>query len=241
MKEIALLIPCYNEAKRFKIELIRTFIAENQHLIDFYFVDDGSTDETNEIIKQNFLNEENSYLIRLNKNFGKGNAVRQGMLAASQKDYDYYGFIDADFEIPFEQVVKLYESLKESECSLAISFRRFSNPFHLLHPRSLGSRFILSAANSIVGFNPKIKDSQCGSKLLKKDILHICFDEEFISEWLFDIEIFSRLNKSQDARGKILEVPLENFSRAKGESNIRLLQNFQLLKHLYLIKRHYNR
>ena len=77
-KQIALFIPCYNEENRIKVKPIRDFIENNRESIDFYFIDDGSSDSTANLIQENLVDNKNSYLIKLEKNLGKGNALQAG-------------------------------------------------------------------------------------------------------------------------------------------------------------------
>jgi dolichyl-phosphate beta-glucosyltransferase len=107
-----LLIPCYNEAARLKFDSFKTDIDPS---IDLFFVDDGSTDETCNLI-QKFIDENKNAkskcaLYRCAKNGGKGEAIRAGMLAAGQyfnlSDYTWLGFWDADLATPLTEVRNL--------------------------------------------------------------------------------------------------------------------------------------
>ena len=132
MNEIALFLPCFNEAQRLNIQFILNFIQEQEHLIDFYFIDDGSKDSTSEIIFAHLVNNKNSFLINLTYNMGKGNALRKGILEIYNKPYKYFGFVDADLDIPLSQVVKLHEQLDNSDYLITITSRNLYNDFNLL-------------------------------------------------------------------------------------------------------------
>lgn len=240
MNKIALFLPCFNEALRLKIQSILSFIQEQNHLIDFYFIDDGSKDSTSDIIKNNLVNNKNSFLIELNYNLGKGNAVRNGILQAYGKPYQYYGFVDADLDIPLNQVIKLYGKLENSHYLMAITSRNLYQNFNFRRIRSFSSIAMVNIANNIIQYQPKIKDTQCGCKLFKREVVEICFGDEFISEWLFDIEIFLRLKKNRnDSRQNICEVPLKYLGKSI-KSNFEFRQNFKILKQLLRINAHYN-
>lgn len=240
MKEIALLIPCYNEAKRLNIASFRIFIEEHKDLIDFYFVDDGSEDETSSILLKNLVDNQETFLVRLENNLGKGNALREGFLQIKNKEYRFFGFMDADLDIPLKQILKLYNRIKHGSYSIAISNRDLFNEFNILRLRSIGSVVMVTIANQIIGLNPNLKDTQCGCKLFNRELLDIFFKEEFISEWLFDIELFLRLKKYiTDARKYIHEVNLNNLSKTQN-SNFKFSQNLKIFKQLYLINKYYN-
>jgi hypothetical protein len=240
VNEIALFLPCFNEALRLKIQSILNFIHEQDHLIDFYFIDDGSKDSTSDIIKDNLVNNKNSFLIKLTHNLGKGNAIRDGILKVYSKPYQYYGFVDADLDIPLNQVIKLYGQLENSNYLMAITSRNLYHNFNFRRVRSFSSIAMVNIANNIIQFQPKIKDTQCGCKLFKREVVEICFENEFISEWLFDIEIFLRFKKNIiDSRRNICEVPIKDLGES-AKSNFEFGQNFKILRQLFKINAYYN-
>lgn len=238
-QKIALLIPCYNESERLDIKVFKSFIKKNSSLITFYFIDDGSTDGTSEIIQNQFLQFKNCYLISLNKNLGKGNALRTGFLKEETKKHRYAAFIDADMDIPLEQVVKMYDKMENSMATIAISDRGFYKDFKFNRLRSYMSLIMVKMANNLVGYKIPIKDTQCGCKMFATEVIDICFKEPFVSQWLFDIEIFIRFKSGyKNSRNFILEVPLkinENITK----SNSKLLSGHKILWQLYKIKRNY--
>lgn len=239
MNTIALFIPCFNEEKRLKISEFQSFIEENKEVIDFYFVDDGSSDLTIELLHNNLINNKNSFLVKIDQNIGKGNALRKAILEIYPSPYSYFGFIDADLEIPLIQILKLHKNIKESNCLMAISCRNLTDNISLKRIRSLSSVVILFVANKIIKFSVDLKDTQCGCKLFKREIVESCFKNEFISEWLFDIEIFLRYKTYNYSREKICEVPI--FEMAKtGKSNLKHIQNLRIIQQLFLINGHYN-
>lgn len=243
MKEIALIIPCFNENKRLKIKELSSFIITYESLIDFYFVDDGSTDLTSVTIKSllNKSEPNNIFLTTLVKNIGKGNAIREGIFLARKKGYKFYGFIDGDLEIPLDQILKLYLSLLNTNKNIAISVRSLKQKFNLTKPRTIISIIMVSIANKILKFEIPINDSQCGCKLFKNEVVDICFDERFHSQWLFDLEIFLRLrNKIKDARSEIQQVPLTNLNIVSN-STLKWSRNFKILEQLWQINFVYNK
>lgn len=239
MNRVALFIPCFNEAKRIDLSSLQKFIEEQDNLIDFYFVDDGSSDNTSEIIRSSLTKAKNCFLIPISSNLGKGNAIRYGIQNIACEHYKYYGFIDADLDIPLHQVLKLYECLENTEASFAISNRGFYNEFQFFRLRSYISLIMVQIANGIIGFRPVIKDTQCGCKMLKADLVDVCFGHKFVSQWLFDIEIFLRLKRHRyNARNLIVEVPLK-ISKNALKSTSKVLSGHKILYQLYLIKQHY--
>ena len=87
---IALVIPCYNEENRIDISEYKRFLRENNDIF-MLFIDDGSTDNTVQRLEE-ITQLENSKYIILNKNSGKAEAVRLGVMELLKYDYDYIGF-----------------------------------------------------------------------------------------------------------------------------------------------------
>lgn len=239
-KEIALFIPCYNEEERLNVNAFKAFIQEKSTEIDFFFIDDGSNDDTSLVISTSFLGFTNVSLIKLDKNLGKGNALRAGILHNSNMHYKFYGFIDADLDIPLDQVNLLYQEMVNSSILLAISKRGLKSNFKIFNLRSAASLLMVDIANRIIGYDLKLKDTQCGCKMLHKEIVEICFKDEFISEWLFDIELFLRIKKNfEDPRSLISEVNLHKVEK-NGKSKFRFRQNLKIIQQLYQINKYYN-
>ena len=79
-------------------------------------------------------------------------------------------------------------------------------------------------------------DSQCGAKLIRKELLDISFLEPFISRWIFDLEILLRLE-----RYNIIEYPLKNWTRMPG-SKLRVSSvAFRTLLEILKIRKKYVR
>lgn len=239
-KEIALFIPCYNEENRIKVEKFRNFISLNNRLLDCYFIDDGSKDNTGILISENLINHKNSFLIKLKDNLGKGNALREGILQNLDKSYSYYAFIDADLDLPLEQVKKLYLNLKDSGYLVAVSRRNIVREMNLIRLRSVSSVVMIQIANTLIRSRPRLNDTQCGCKMFARSIVETSFGKKFVSEWLFDIEIFLRLKKQYpDFRDKICEVPV-SWKKDSVASNFHFRKNLKILRQIYIINSIYN-
>lgn len=102
-----LVIPCYNEAARLRPERFRAFLSAHPE-VSLLFVDDGSTDGTAEALR-------GFEVLRLARNRGKGEAVRQGVLhcLSSGRAPDYIGFLDADLAVNPCEATRLTEALEE--------------------------------------------------------------------------------------------------------------------------------
>ncbi len=100
MKKISLVVPCYNEA-----EAIPLFYAETTKVIkslpnyqfEFIFVDDGSTDNTLNVIKSLAKHDQRIFYVSFSRNFGKEAALLAGLEHASG---DFIATMDADCQDP---------------------------------------------------------------------------------------------------------------------------------------------
>ncbi|MFZ5985800.1 MAG: glycosyltransferase [Bacillota bacterium] len=231
-KKVLLIIPCYNEEKRLDF---RKFEGYNYH---FLFVNDGSIDNTCEFIKTNL--KENMYALNLEKNSGKAEAVRQGMLHAKTlpiyDDLDWIGFWDADLSTPLDEVQYFLAYSQLFSCNIDGIFGSRIYKLGSEIRRSFKRHYLGRLFASLVGIVLKIDsyDSQCGAKLFKKDIIDQTFNHPFISKWIFDVEIILRLKNKN-----ILECPLRGWMDVKG-SKVRILkESTRILKDIANIKKKY--
>jgi glycosyltransferase involved in cell wall biosynthesis len=95
---IGLVVPCYNEALRLDLNYWTDLLASLPEVF-FLFVNDGSMDNTALMISS--LTEPNFGLMTLEKNSGKAEAVRKGLLSLldGRSQYDILGFVDWEEEI----------------------------------------------------------------------------------------------------------------------------------------------
>lgn len=241
MNSSIIIIPCYNEAKRLKPEALSKFLRH--HDFDLCLVDDGSTDQTAEII--NKLSSDNPgriFTLILRKNRGKAEAVRLGAIEMLQHQYPFIGYFDADLSAPLEEAITLRKHLEENK-QLVIAFgSRFARAGSKIERKAyrhyLG-RLIATAISSVLGLI--IYDTQCGAKLLKSETAKQVFSEPFISRWLFDVEIFGRILQiygRAETPQKILEVPLGTWRHQDG-SKIPLSYAFRIIPDLIKIRLRY--
>src|SRR5262252_8740847 len=117
---ISIVVPAFNEAGRIgnSIKKIDAFIRQSQLSFEFIVVDDGSADNTAEIVRKSQV--EGLRLVQNGRNRGKGYSVRQGVLAASGK---YVLFTDADLSAPIEEADKLLEVAVNEDVDIVIGSR----------------------------------------------------------------------------------------------------------------------
>jgi dolichyl-phosphate beta-glucosyltransferase len=202
---ISIVIPAYNEETRLPSTLraILDFMSARNEELELIVVDDGSKDNTIEVAKT-FL--ENVRVISLDKNSGKGAAVRAGMLAAKG---DYIFFSDADLSTPIYELDKLLLELKNSS-DIAIGSRALDYSSIKVHQpfyRELMGKTFNKIVQLLVVKG--IQDTQCGFKGFKKSVVKEVFGKAEIDGFGFDVEIMYLANK---LGYKIKEISVEWFN-----------------------------
>ncbi|AXT20354.1 glycosyltransferase [Flavobacteriaceae bacterium AU392] len=210
-----IIIPCYNEGNRLNVEAFLKFIKYNE---DYYlcFVNDGSKDNTLEVLadmKDRFSSRIS--IIDVKKNAGKASAVRVGArYLFNKQDIDYIGFIDADLSTDFEDFKNLVYKLKNlNDVTLVYGSRgKEGGQIERNVFRNIFSKIVKMIVSLILGLS--IKDTQCGAKVFKREIIPVAYNKRFLSRWLFDVEIFVRLKKyygASEIMHKIYEQPLKKW------------------------------
>jgi glycosyltransferase involved in cell wall biosynthesis len=237
MQKVAIIIPCYNEAKRLDFLNIEQLLLYSD--IDIYFANDGSRDNTVEVI--NIIvskHSERCFLIDFKENSGKANTIYKAITKINQKDkYDFIGYFDADFSTPATEIIRLVEEINKQKCEFLLGSRilLLNSGIKRKYHRHIIGRVIITLIN--LKFKLGIYDTQCGSKLFSKTIIPKAFNKPFYTSWLFDVEIFIRLKK-QDLLKYGSEIPIYNWKDVDG-SKLGFKTGFKILKELYLLNKNY--
>lgn len=241
-KCIGIVIPCYNEEERLLGEEFRNFAHKNlgYHLC---FVNDGSKDRTLEVLHELSKGKEDYISVYdCEKNGGKAEAVRLGMLhLAKQSQFDYIGFLDADLSTNFDDFVDLANTISNSQYKLVFGSRmaRMGADITKQSARAIISKTINFIIRKILGMD--INDTQCGAKIMTKDVIEKTFQEKFITQWIFDVEIFMRMKKiygTKQTQELILEKPLNRWIHADG-SKLSMKDSIKIIGQLGQIALHY--
>lgn len=223
-RSVCVIVPCYNEAQRLDVRQFQQFLSAQPKVL-LLFVDDGSTDGTMEALSELRAGFESSAcILRSDRNRGKAEAVRCGMLHALDNfDPAVLGFWDADLATPLASIPRFLQVLREESTIQMI----FGARVHLLgrHVKRSALRHYLgrvfATAVSRVLRMP-IYDTQCGAKLFRAGPeTRGIFAEPFLSKWVFDVEILARYQQLFRREGRqladaIYEYPLETWIDVAG-------------------------
>ncbi|MCF8342328.1 MAG: glycosyltransferase [Chitinophagaceae bacterium] len=163
---ISIIIPFLNESGNIPnlIEEINKFLNKNENLsIEVIFVNDGSTDDSIQILRSNKLNTFSSKIISFSKNFGSHAALRAGILNSKG---EFITFMYADLQDPIDLISELYLKCKlDFDICWAkrnnVTNSKFDKIFSLFYSK-LMKKFATSLypenGFDIVMFNEKVKE-----------------------------------------------------------------------------------
>jgi glycosyltransferase involved in cell wall biosynthesis len=185
---LTIVIPAYNESARLGATLDRVLAFTDQFASDFELivVDDGSTDDTAEIVRSCASKRENVRLLQNPGNRGKGYSVRHGILEARGR---VILFSDADLSAPIEEAPKLFAAL-ENGADIAIGSRWIRAELQTQR-QSLARQVLGRAFNQFLRMLLRLdfKDTQCGFKAFRRNAAGAIFPLQQIEGWGFDAEI----------------------------------------------------
>ena len=239
INNVCIIIPCYNEEKGLVVKKYSHFIEENPDVL-ICFVNDGSTDNTLEIIeglKNRFPKQ--VVVHNLANNVGKAEAIRNGMHFCHENyQFDYIAYLDADLATSLEECLSMTSYLNNKITFVFGSrIKRIGAVIERNYFRFVVGRIIATSISYILKLD--VYDTQCGCKVFSKELAEAVFKEPFISKWLFDVEIFDRIIKfygRTNVLNKMMEVPLVKWVDA-GDSKVKTSYFFKLWVDLYQISK----
>ncbi|NMC63449.1 MAG: glycosyltransferase family 2 protein [SAR324 cluster bacterium] len=202
--EISVVIPAYNEYRRLPptlLDIINYFEQANRDY-EIIVVDDGSSDQTAELVEKFNLVRPQIRLIRILRNKGKGNAVKEGVLAAVAPKIL---FADADGSTPIQEFERL-EAVLDSGADIVIGSRALPSKETTVRTRwyrKCFGRLFNSFVNWLI--LPGLSDTQCGFKLFRSAAAKFVFTRQRSRGFSFDVEL---LYIARKAELHIVEVPV---------------------------------
>ena len=202
--EVTVVVPAYNEERRLPptlIDIIDYFDRKGM-AYEVIVIDDGSRDGTAEVVRKFERVRQQVRLIQLPKNYGKGHAVRLGVLNSRGEKVL---FADADGATPIQEFERLEKAISAGS-DIAIGSRALASTdtkvTTSIHRRALGRMF-----NKCVNFIllPSIADTQCGFKMFKRKAAMFLFKRQRADRFSFDVELLYMAHKAGLA---VKEVPI---------------------------------
>ena len=200
----SIVIPAFNEGTRLgpTLEKVLGYVRAHKWDAEIIVVNDGSRDNTADIIRSFAAKDGALRLVENPGNRGKGYSVRNGMLNARGA---IVLFSDADLSSPIEEAPKLFQAL-EAGADVAIGSRwlraETQTQRQPLHRQLFGRIFNLMLR---ITLGLKFKDTQCGFKAFKQPTVQKIFPLQKIERWGFDPEILFLARKFGF---KVQEIPV---------------------------------
>jgi len=181
--KLSIVIPAYNEGERIK-PTIKRYLDYFPKDIELIVVIEG-TDNTLEIVKEFAKSDRRIKYFYSEKKLGKGGAVIKGFGLAGG---DLIGFVDADGSTTPEAFAELVENLDVYDAIIASRKMRGAK---LIKKEPFLQRIGSRGFNILVRilFQLPFKDTQCGAKVFKKQVIDAILPELGLTEFAFDIDL----------------------------------------------------
>tara|TARA_B100001248_G_C27399550_1_gene468951 strand:+ start:9320 stop:10051 length:732 start_codon:yes stop_codon:yes gene_type:complete len=212
-----IIIPTFNEKENIESIIKKVFSLKKQ--FNILIVDDNSIDGTANIVKTlQKIYPKKLFIEERSKKLGLGTAYIHGFKWALKKDYEFIFEMDADFSHNPDDLIKLYDVVKNNNGDLAIGSRYVKGVNIVNWPMSrLLLSFFASKYVKIITGMP-IHDSTAGFKCYKKKILQtIELDKIQFVGYAFQIEMKF---KAWKYGFRIVEVPVIFTDRKEGVSKM---------------------
>lgn len=158
-----LIVPAYNEQD--SIERVINNIIHNFPELDYVVINDGSKDNTLQLLQKNSYN-----YLNLPVNIGLHGAIQAGLKYALDRHYQCTIQYDGDGQHKAEYVKCLYDAILNKECDIAIG-SRFIDVARPATIRMTGSRLITFAIKLVTG--KTIKDPTSGMRAYNLEVIKL--------------------------------------------------------------------
>ena len=226
--KLSIVIPCYNESKDIasNAEKVKQYLLDNKIDHELILVNDGSKDNTKEVIESIPGVKALSY----DKNRGKGGAVKYGIENATG---DYVLFMDADLSTDISAINKVMELAPSYDLIIG---SRHAKDSVILKKQPWTRVFIGWCCRVLVKmlFHTKLKDTQCGFKAMRTDVAKKIVSKQLVTNFAFDVEYIyiARLNNLS-----MYELGI-TWSDDRGSTVNPIKSSLKFFKDIFFIRRH---
>ena len=164
--DISVVVPLYNEEESL-IELhqwIESSLNSSGYSFEIIFIDDGSLDNSWEIIEVLSRKSKNIKGFRFTKNYGKSQALNAGFKFA---EGEFVATLDADLQDSPEELLSMLEKLNSENLDLISGWKKTRHDNLFL--KNIPSKLFNFSARLVSGI--KLHDFNCGIKVYKKNVV----------------------------------------------------------------------
>lgn len=213
---IAVVIPAHNEAHQ-----IEGVLGTMPSYVDFIVVvDDASDDDTAAVVEQVAARDSRVVLVRNEKNLGCGGSVAQGYRVALERDADVIAVMDADGQMPADELATLVDPVATGKCDYAKANRLASSDAWQVIPRSryLGNA-VLTALTKVSSGYYHVVDSQSGFAAVSARALRRIDLDDLYPRYGYPNDLLVLLNV---ARARVMSVPTRAVYNVGERSGMRI-------------------
>jgi dolichol-phosphate mannosyltransferase len=205
---LSIVIPAYNEENRIlpTLETYQKYFSQNYTgNYEIIVVLNGCKDKTLQIVQRfSEQNPKNIKHLNFGEAIGKGGAIKEGFVLATGT---LIGYTDADGSTRpeiLDRLIKILGAIPTIECVLGSR----NIPGSVIKDKTFSREILSFGFNFLVNFlfNLKVRDTQCGAKIARKEIVKKIIPTLSISNMAFDINFLVDIKKNG---GDILEIPIE--------------------------------
>lgn len=209
--KISVIIPCYNEEHTILKVIKSVHESLNRYEYEIILVDDGSTDNTKEILEEYSRSDEKVEVIYHDINSGKGASLRTGFKAAIG---DVVIIQDADLEYDPSEYSKLFKPIQDGKADVVYGSRfKSGDAMRVLYFwHKMGNLFLTGFSNMLTNLN--LTDMESCYKVFRKEVLDQITIEE--NRFGFEPEITAKISKIRP-RIRIYEVGISYHGRTYEE------------------------
>jgi glycosyltransferase involved in cell wall biosynthesis len=228
----SIVIPAYNERLRIiaTLDAVVACVRRSHWKAEVIVVNDGSTDETADLVRDFAIHAPEVRLMENPSNRGKGYSVRNGIVHAQG---NIVMFTDADLSAPIDEAERLFAAIEQDNADIAIGSRWLATS-RQTHRQPLYRQFFGRCFNALTRMVMRLPyaDTQCGFKAFTRDAAQTVFQLQTIERWGFDPEILFIARKR---RFKVKEVPVSWAHDARTRISY-LRDGMQMLKELAIVR-----
>jgi dolichyl-phosphate beta-glucosyltransferase len=219
IESISIVIPAFNEERRIlpTLRMIDDYLRDNARRYEIIVVDDGSSDNTLEVVRGGSERFGHIRLIGNEINRGKGFSVKRGVLSAH---HDLVLISDADLSTPIEEVAKFLPWV-EKGYDVVIGSRALRESDIIRkqpwYRQTMGKTFNFLVRIIVLG---GFRDTQCGFKMFRAAAGKKVFESLKTERFAFDVEALLRAKK---IGYRIKEVPVRWVNSP--QSRVRVLRD----------------